>query len=606
MFSNICRKMQQIHMREKVFVLFVAGTLGAMLLQGILFNWYSSSIICQQAREMGQSTLQNLQDDMYQQIKSIENSMIGIYDNRELIHMLAQEEYRAAEEDKNSSAAYKLAIDAFDPTQNVVAIYIYTQNHELVSSYRHAQTPKYTYPQDIYASGIYNNSDQVRSYIESTDTQTFISSYYNPYREKILLRFVIRIYEDIGIPIGYLVCDIDSSNVQQMMEKYHYSEREIIWLQASGHPILLQVGTISEQQQDMLHQIQTDIETGQMKQSDQLNGYELIQVPQKKYPVTAYSLIPWSTLFESQKTLTQMTIFIFLLVLGLFSVLFIMLSNSLTKPLRYMMDVMHRVQHGNTELRLNMTRKDEIGELGDAFDRMLNEIQLLNARKYRDKMRLNDAKYKALQAQVNPHFLYNTLDTMGGIAVSHDCFQVSALCRALSDIFRYSLDMKDPFSTLEKELFHLKNYMFVINERMQNTIMMRVNVDPALLKARLPRLSLQPLVENAIKHGLKDKRGEKQIQVQAEVNDGTLCITVSDNGVGMDVDAVNKKLAHSEQKALRRGSSIGMDNINARIQILFGKQYGLRVKPSAEGGSCVQIHLPYLKENPRKDQTNDI
>jgi sensor histidine kinase YesM len=241
-------------------------------------------------------------------------------------------------------------------------------------------------------------------------------------------------------------------------------------------------------------------------------------------------------------------------------------------------------------------KKNEIGVLGKEFNEMLDETGRLIKEQYEAKLLINDIRYKALQAQVNPHFLYNTLDTMGGIAASQNCPMVGTLCKALSNIFRYCLNMKDSFATLEDEILHIKNYMYVMNVRMNGSIYIDYHIDSALFHVKIPRLSIQPLVENAIQHGLKNTRNEKRIRIGTEQKETSLLICVEDNGVGMDADTINQRLRSSTNDVLQKSNYIGLDNINTRIRILYGESYGVFVNSKISEGSRVFLSLPIDEE----------
>ncbi len=170
------------------------------------------------------------------------------------------------------------------------------------------------------------------------------------------------------------------------------------------------------------------------------------------------------------------------------------------------------------------------------MNEMLDQIDKLNYREYSSKILLNQARYKALQAQVNPHFLYNTLNTMGAIAKTKNCPELSTMCRALSNIFRYSLGMKEMQVALEEEIRHVKNYMYIMRIRLQNEIDFQIEVEEQLLLEKIPKMSLQPLIENSILHGLKNKEGDKKIILWGGPREDHVVITVYDNGTGMDVE----------------------------------------------------------------------
>ena len=215
--------------------------------------------------------------------------------------------------------------------------------------------------------------------------------------------------------------------------------------------------------------------------------------------------------------------------------------------------------------------------------------------KYENKMSLNYARYQALQAQINPHFLYNTLDTMGSIAEIQGCIQVSNLCQSLAGLFRYSLDMKNPLSTVSGELVHLKNYIYVMNVRMQNQVEYEFHIDDNVLQDTLPRISIQPLVENALNHGLKNQKGKKKVIISAGIRDDDLLISVEDNGIGMSDEKI-RELFSEDPGEKQKNRSIGIFNIHKRMQYLYGESYGVKIKSEPEKGTVVFLEIPRKKQ----------
>ena len=170
------------------------------------------------------------------------------------------------------------------------------------------------------------------------------------------------------------------------------------------------------------------------------------------------------------------------------------------------------------------------------------------------------------------------------------------MCNALSDLFRYSLRMDEPLASISDELRHLKNYMFVMNVRMNDTIHMTIDIPAEMMKTSVPRLSLQPLVENAISHGLRNKRGEKNIHISARRTDTEILLSIADNGVGMQQEMLDRVRTIDPEQALSTGGSIGLLNIAARLKLLFGTQYGLEVDSCEQEGTVITLHIPSAQE----------
>lgn len=589
-----------LKMRVKILILCLGLTLFALILQTILFENSSSGLIYNQAKEESFASLQNMQNEIYGFVKNMESNMIEIYSEKDLIQGLKNKEEIEKLRTDYYRLAYNFGTSHFATTDGVVAMYLYNPRHEIISTYRRAVTPKHNYQTDIYEDPENQNATAVKDYVESDDTTMLISSYYNQYRETDIIRLVLKIYNNSNLNdvIGYAVCDIDSKVIRSIMEKYSTDKTMFMWLQPSGDRPAVSIGSLEGKDVDYYKEISAKIQTtssGDVAKLLTTSKRVFFQVPQKKYNMDAYSLMPRSLLVQNQRALTKNLIFIALIMIIAATILTILVSRGLTKPLDKLMQTIERIKGGETHLRVDIHNRDEVGILGQSFNEMLDQMEVLISQEYETKLLLNRAEYKALQAQINPHFLYNTLDTMSSIAQIQNCPEVSGLSQSLSNIFRYSLDMKNPFSTVAKEIVHLKNYIYVMNVRMRDNVKYTFDIDETVLQDTVPRISIQPLVENALNHGLRNTRGEKEVIVCAQVREGNLWISVQDNGVGMDAAKVNEILEKNDINLVEKGSSIGLNNINARMKMLYGKEYGIHVESEVGKGTRIYLKIPRVK-----------
>lgn len=587
-----------LSVRTKILILCISCTLVALVLQTMFFQYSASAIVYRQEQEASQKSLENMQDELYTWIKSYENNLIKMYNQTELIRDLSVplplDELRR----RYDRIAYDMALTVFDPAQNVDALYLYTMKNGLVSYYRSANTPRYNYPEDIYQDPEQDNTAIVTSYVESESRVMLVSSYLNKSRTKDIIRFVLKIYaNNVTEKIGFIVCDVDSGSFARIMQKYMYSDRQLMWLQPTGDRPAVSFGN-----RDGRNKVFTSIASkigravGAPPDPTTVGDSVLFQVPQRQYNLRAYSLTPQYLLQESQWVLRRNMLIIALIVVTVTIASATLLSRSLTTPLSRMVKSLQRIKDGAIDVRVIGLKRDEIGTLGQTINEMLDRIQALIAEKYRVTLLLKQAEYKALQAQVNPHFLYNSLETMSSVAASQQCHTVSTMCHALSNIFRYSIDMKNPLSTIQDEIIHIKNYMYVMNVRTQNSVELEIRIKSGLLQERVPRLSLQPLVENSFTHGLKNKQGAKRIVIDGSFQNGSIVLSVSDNGVGMDAVEINRQLQSEPADALDKSSSVGLGNIHARTRLLFGDSYGVKVRSALGEGSTVTLVVPRTKE----------
>ncbi|MDO4276091.1 MAG: histidine kinase [Eubacteriales bacterium] len=586
-------------MRLKILILCLGCTLAGLFLQTWLFQSSSSQLIYNQAKDESYRSMQNMQDDVYTFIKSVESGLIDIYNQKDLITDLK----RGVDIDTLRStyyrSAYNLATENFETSLSVVSLYLYNSNHQNISTYRRAVTPRHNYPVDIYDNSQENNAEKVKEYFDSDSTQMLVSGYYNKYRETDIVRFVLKLYNYVNInsKVGYVVCDIDSKALWKILEKYRVDEEMFIWMQPLMDRPILSAGTLAENAKEDYSLVSKKVLEGSTELEHlQSEKKVFFSVYQDKYNLGAYSLMPRALLNKNQKVLTENLLLITLIMLAVVSISFYFASRTLSRPLEDMTRTVKRIQSGETQLRMENLKEDEVGELGKSFNNMLDQIEGLIAKEYENKLLLNRAEYQALQAQINPHFLYNTLDTMSSIAEIQNCSQVSALCQSLANIFRYSLNMKEPFSTVAQEMVHLKNYIYVMNVRMQNQVRYEFSIDDEVLQDSLPRISVQPLVENAVNHGLRNHKGEKVVRVTAETQGDCLVILVEDNGVGMTKERVQELYKEESQETEDKSRSIGILNIHRRMKLLYGEPYGLVIESEPDKGTRVYLRIPRRRQ----------
>lgn len=236
--------------------------------------------------------------------------------------------------------------------------------------------------------------------------------------------------------------------------------------------------------------------------------------------------------------------------------------------------------------------------------------QVIN--RFKEEMNINalintskkQAEYLALQNQINPHFLYNTLEGIRGEALHAGLFNVAKMTEALATFFRYTISNLEHLVTLEDELNNIENYYIIQQYRFEDRLNLRILSDPGdekkMLKYKLPKLTLQPIVENAIYHGIERKIGKGNILIKLESTKSRLIITVSDDGLGMEPDKVNElnrrlnsfSLDYIQSKENKGG--IALINVNRRIKLLFGEEYGISIYSTLNAGTDVEITLPII------------
>ena len=594
------KKLLHMNMYMKILLLCTSSILVALLLLTMLFSYSSARTIYEQSKQANIQLLKRLQDEVDTKIQDVEGILISVYNETALMQDLTAHVDFDRMKEKHFREAYSLAQN-FDVQDGVVAIYFYDAFNQLFSIYRHASTPIYQYPEDPFSDGPDNSGAILRRFMQSESSKRLISSYYNETRQTDIIRFAVNLFSPDGLnnQIGTVVCDVDSAEFLKILEKYHIQSDNVMWLQPTGDRAAVQTGESSKTSE----LITAAIKDGRQEDTLQslVNGQVLFCFPMKSDNLTLYSLMPQTMLVKNQAGIIKSFIAIAVTMLFVIAFLSMLVARGITKPLTTLTSTMRRIQSGETELRVENLGTDEIGELGSTFNQMLDRVKNLLVEEYRVKLLLQKAQYNALQAQINPHFLFNTLESMSSIAQINGCDQVSDLSESLGSIFRYTLDMSSNYSTVERELIHLKNYIHVMDIRMPHEIKYVYDIEESVLSWEIPKLTLQPIVENAINHGVRGVKHEKLISISVALEGDTVVICVSDNGLGFDAGEINRRLQMNNWEDVERGRSIGLVNINARLRMLCGDACGVWVESIEEKGTKVWVRLGKMKEVSRVD-----
>lgn len=222
-------------------------------------------------------------------------------------------------------------------------------------------------------------------------------------------------------------------------------------------------------------------------------------------------------------------------------------------------------------------------------------------REYSLAMLKKQAEIKALQNQINPHFLYNTLDCIRGMAIEQGADNIEEMTRALSGMFRYSISRKGKIKALmEEELANVNNYLRIQQYRFRNKKNITETIDPAAKKCCVPKLLIQPIVENAVFYGLEPKTGERNLNIEAYCTGKKLIVKVEDNGVGMSFDklrTINDAMCSGVSMGDNgRGTQLGIVNVNERLRLLYGEEFGLRIFSCPKVGTTIEMVLPIIIE----------
>ncbi|MUT68263.1 sensor histidine kinase [Paenibacillus sp. NEAU-GSW1] len=320
--------------------------------------------------------------------------------------------------------------------------------------------------------------------------------------------------------------------------------------------------------------------------------YILIRSSFEKHDWTTYLYMPVDELAVEGDILKRNLMFIVVVLVIFAFISSFYFSNLITRPIKRLMSNMTLVEQGKFENLPEVKSNDEIGLLAIRFEHMSTELKQLVDRIYQEQQEKTDAEIRALQAQINPHFLYNTLNSVKWIASMQRSEKIVEMTEALISLLRYSARTENRLVTIREELDNIRHYITIQKVRYFNRINVQYDLDDTLLDCQMLKLSIQPLVENAIFHGIADTEEEGLITISVQaagIND--IEIKIEDNGKGMD-DDTSKKLRQKMNGQEPASENIGVRNVHSRLERVFGYRYGLQFTSKPGSGTLFTITIP--------------
>ena len=321
----------------------------------------------------------------------------------------------------------------------------------------------------------------------------------------------------------------------------------------------------------------------------------------------------YQLLLSSMNVLYRLCLIVLIVVYVVGLAVTVLLVRNMIRPLTALSNTAHEVAKGNLDVpQLPIVMDDEVGVVTRSFNQMLESIrenidQLKESMERQAQMKerelmmeahLKEAQLKFLQAQINPHFLFNSLNAGAQLAMMGDADKTGIFLEKMADFFRYNVRKMEEDAMLWEEIEAVDNYIYILNVRFAGDIVYIREIDEDIENIRIPSMILQPLVENAILHAFNEITTGGRVTLKAFCTDGNLSIVVADNGSGMSPEQLKKLDAsiHAEHVEEGKEHGIGLHNVNRRIQLLFGKEYGLSVKSFSGIGTFVEVFLPMRTE----------
>lgn len=574
--------LKRTSIRYTIFIYFTVSALVAMLLSGIALYVQMSRQFTEVIQEESQAVLGQVNrsvDSYLRTIMKLSDSLYyGVIKNADL-----------STEEVNSQITL-----LYDNNKDSIAnIALLSKEGELLEAVPAARLKT---DLDVTKEEWFGNT------LERTDNLHFTTPHVqyifdnneNQYRWVITLTRAVEITHGKSTDQGILLIDIRYSSLQQILENIALGNQGYLYMINSSGDLIY-------------HPKMQLIETGQMSENiaaatgyrdgsyrEEYNG-EMRDVSVKFVGYTGWKLLsvtPEKGLSLSNLKMRLFVVFVvasFLLALVLINAF---ISSRITNPIQELEKSVNAIEEGELDTEVYTGGSYEIRHLGRSIGEMAKRIKTLMQDIVAEHESKRKSEFDTLQSQINPHFLYNTLDIIVWMIENEQKQEAVKVVTALARFFRISLSKGKNIIPVSDELEHVRNYLMIQQMRFKNKFTYVIEAEEDVMELSCLKLLLQPLVENAIYHGMEFMDGDGEIHVRAYREEDDLWFWISDNGLGMTREQVEGLLSEKPHVSSRRGSGIGVKNVNERIKLYFGEAYGLAIESEPDEGTVIRIHLP--------------
>lgn len=406
-------------------------------------------------------------------------------------------------------------------------------------------------------------------------------------------------YEEIGL----LVMLVKKEFLESIYKVYKTSVvQNVAIISSEGQPIV----SMNPAERQLLQSIvkkSDENKKGYFTDSKSNSLISYVSMKEPDWKIVTY--IPLDELYKEVENLGKWVIILCIISVIMLSILSVYISFDFTRPISRIVKGMTRIEKGQAVIEYDDERKDELGYLNKSFNNMAKEIDYLVKEIYQEQLTRTEAELKALQAQINPHFLFNTLESINWMAQLNNVPEISDTVSALASLMEASIGRDDKLITLKEEFDYIDNYILIMKKRYEDRIEFITNLQKEAEPVLIPKLLIQPLIENAVYHGIDRIRQKGSIYLEAYISDSSLIIEILDNGAGIEKDElndINENLAKTNDEyfrnlAKKRNTSIGIENVNRRIKLFYGEKYGLRIESEPGKYTKVIVTVPVRLDN---------
>ena len=577
-------------LQSKIFVCFLAVVLIPLLCLGVSSYFIATRFLEEQLVQHQTQTIGLVADNIRSILDDAEGLTAYIANNETIQFLLSQPKA------DSPTDAQKIMFNYLSNLKNaktfISFLVIFGENGFVFGDY--AEHYRSTIPYEELKNTptfIATASKDGEAHWESSSSALFI--YGRNYQENMVGRRIVSLY-DRDRKLGMLFLGLKRESMEAIIENIEIGKSTNIFLFDDNYQLVAG----KDQEKELKKTVERDLGLKERLLSARepvvmnVNGkdYFLSAASIEPYQWNVVSLLPLHEVKKQHEIVLNITLALSLSLLVLVAVISALLSRGITRPLKELLRSMNNFKKGDFNQKVEVKTRDEIGKLSQKYNEMVYELNELIRKVYISQTHQKMIELKTLQAQIEPHFLYNTLDFIFLNSKIHGDHETAEVVQSLSELFRISLNQGKDYYRLENEIRQIKAYIRIQHARFPHRFRPEYAIDPAVEPYYTMKMMLQPIVENAIIHAFEQKKTPGVLRITGEKLEDRIRLTVEDDGCGMPEEKVRALLNGDSGQ-----SGYGIRNVNKRLTMLFGRKYALQMESAVGRGTRVTIHLPLIE-----------
>lgn len=591
--------------RTKLEIIFIMISLLPLCIVGLFYDLNAQATVEQKVSQFSKQLVSSKGDYLNSRISGLERSINTTVGNELLQDILSTYKSKHPfEQIKDLVNIRHIMYSVFHLNSEVRSIILYLYNgdielygEEYWQSEAFKEREYYPHLFKSYFEDIIDNQVKIQ---RLKNKATWMLSFKDDHERIYLMREISNLYR--GEPLGIVIYAIDVDMFKKVVYDTRTEEGEEIFMIDEANRYIADSNGAkygASCKAAYIDDIRTDRPYGIVRDNGQIISYRNIS--------NGWKLISSTSTASLMKDIVQVRRIAFIIaIICIVAVLTISITFSIgiSKQFALLICKMERVERGDMNIIEPIRNSDEISIVYRHFYKMADRLKALIQKNYVQELEKREAELNALQYQINPHFLYNTLETINAIAQVYGCGEIRTISQKLGDMFRYNMKKNgEGYTALTHEIDHIKNYIYLQQIQYDKPFEVFYDIDPPVMNCKILRFILQPIVENTIIHGFKARGGSGCLEIIGKTEKDHLILLIQDDGVGMNEEKVNhlNEYIRAGDQPIGYHKSIGLRNVNLRIKLAFGDQYGMQVDSCPGRGTVVQLLLPIIRWDGREN-----